>query len=105
MASYFTSTDKAEIHQNYMNYIEDFCAALKEVQREHPSVEGKINGMDYQQFCAVKIFLLIKEWESYIDIPSPIDIDEKKLLNKFVEAAKLVFGDAYDEWHKAYCER
>jgi hypothetical protein len=89
-----------DIHQNYINYITDFCWQLKEVQRDEPSVPGKINGTDFQQFSAYCIFETIREWEGYLDIPSPLGIDEQKLCDKFKEAAKLVFGDAYDEWYR-----
>jgi hypothetical protein len=89
------------IHDNYIKYITDFCWQLKEVQLDKPSLGGKIGNMDFQQFSAWCIFSVIKEWEGYLEIPSPLGIDEQKLCDKFKEAAKLVFKEGYDEWYES----
>lgn len=104
-----TQTDKEFDRENYLhnrnNMIEDFHNSLKEVQRDKPSVAGKIAGMNYQQFSARSVFLAIKEQEEYIITADKfklhyVDVEEEKvILKEMIKAAKKVFGASYKEWY------
>lgn len=100
--------NKSEIEAIRKNYlqnrdctVEDFKSALKEVQRDSPSVGGIIAGMDFQQFRAMSVFHIILEQEEYAESKNPYTIpeEEKALLADFVREAKEVFGDDYDKWY------
>lgn len=104
-------TDKEFERENYLhnrnNMLEDFHSALKEVQREKPSVGGKIAGMDFQQLSARAIFRDIKEQEEYIITAAKyklfyVDVKEEAVILKdMIKAAKKVFGDSYKEWYES----
>jgi len=104
-------TDKEFERENYLhnrnNMLEDFYAALKEVQKDKPSVGGKIAGMDFQQFSARSIFRSIKEQEEYIITAAKykllyVDVkEEKSILKDMIKEAKKVFGTPYEEWYKS----
>jgi hypothetical protein len=85
--------------------LEEFQSALKEVQRDEPSVGGKIAGMDFRQFSALQVFNIIVEQEQCVtgrfkDEPYIDQKEEKKILKQMIKDAKKVFGDAYDEWYQ-----
>ena len=107
MASFVADPNDVETYRdNTVDEINYFCSCLKEVQRDEPSLPGKICGMDWQQMSAASIFDLIFEQEKYAagkwKATSPFSTEEhKKLLNCMEESAKLVFGEEYETWYKA----
>lgn len=78
-----------------------FKSSLEEVQRDSPSVSGKICGMDFQQFSALTVFNTILEQEEYTRNKSPwVDQEEERIiLGDLIKQAKEVFGDQYDNWY------
>ncbi len=108
MASFVADPDDIETYRdNTIEEIEYFCSCLKEVQRDSPSMPGKVCGMDYQQMAAASVFHTIIEQEEYAagkwEATSPFSTEEhKKLLACMVESAKLVFGEEeYERWYKS----
>jgi hypothetical protein len=108
------SKQTEELRQTYLEnrnaILEDFAADLEEVQRESPSVDGKIAGMDFQQFRAYAIFAAIIDQEEYIDYARRFNLlyvnptEEQTILNKMIAQAKGVFGDQYEEWYNSVKE-
>ena len=96
--------DKAILH-NYINDITDFCWQLKIVNDLNPEpayTRPLIMGRTFQDQCAAYIFLAIKQREEYMGPNEAVllGISERKLRDKMVEAAKLVFGDQFDELYQ-----
>lgn len=97
--------------QNREFMLEAFDSSLKEVQKDKPSVGGKIAGMDFQQFSAISIFIAIKDQEEYIDYakessPKYVDWEEETLILKgMIKKAKAVFKKDYNSWYELYAKR
>lgn len=97
-----------DVRQTYLENrayaLEDFAAALEEVQLDEPSVGGKIAGMDYQQFSAWGVFNAIVEQEEYVlnkhKSPWVLVEEEQVILADMVKRAQEVFGKEYDAWYK-----
>ena len=97
--------DKEELRRNYLEnrskQIDFFNSSLEEVQLNEPSLDGKIAGMDFQQFSALTVFNIIIEQEEYVksEVPYVIQEEEKIILTDMIERAKKVFGDEYHQWY------
>ena len=102
-----TQEDIETYRDNTIDEIDMFCTALKEVQRDSPSLPIKLCGMDWQQMSAATIFHFIFEQEEYaageFEATSPFSTEEhKKLLACMIESAKLVFGEEeYGKWYES----
>lgn len=101
-------------HPERDNYIDNrdieiinFEINLEYVQKSKPSVGGKINEMDYQQFAIASIFNFIIEQEDYANEEwakcDYIDVkEEKQILNKCIKQVKKVFGKEYNNMYNKY---
>lgn len=104
--------DRISDRENYIKnrtiILEDFQSYLQEVQKDKPSVDGIIAGMDFQQFAMASVFRVIKEQEEYIAYnnkhPAPyIDLKEEKvILKQMIKDAMVVFKKDYDRLYNHF---
>jgi hypothetical protein len=101
-------SDRENYLKNRTQVLEEFKDCLAEVQKDKPSVEGVIAGMDFQQFAMACVFRNIKEQEEYTIYNEKrqapyIDIKEEKVvLKQMIKDAKKVFKDDYDKLYKHF---
>lgn len=101
-------SDREIYLNNRNNMLEDFYSAIEEVQKPSPSVQGKIAGLNFQDFNKINIFTLIKEQENYIQdikkykMPYTSLEEEETILKDMVKEATKVFGDVYEDLYKSH---
>jgi len=98
-------SDRDNYVKNRTMALEDFAEALKEVQRDKPSVDGIICGMDFKQFSLASIFREIRAQEGYTKYTKHPVIDfkeEKVILKQMIKDAKDVFKKDYQRLYDHY---
>lgn len=100
---------KRQLHLQGRNQIKkDFDYYLKEVQRDEPSIGGKVAGMDFRQFSAIQLFQMIKDQKEYVDYCKKYkyyleydDAEKEVEFYKYMTSkVKKIFGKDYKYWMK-----
>ena len=91
------------VYNNCRQCVNAFKADIKESLLEKPSVKGKINGMDFQQFAAYNAFFNLIQIEDAINDTDLFSKSQLKQIKfwaiQMQSEAKRVFQNDYDKWY------
>jgi hypothetical protein len=99
-------SDRDNYVKNRTNGLIDFAVYLQEAQKDKPSIDGIICGLNFQQFSVAACFRSIREQESYANGmykgPYIDNKEEKQILKQMIKDAKKVFGKDYQRLYDHY---